>query len=208
MGNAGGGGQPLSATVPRAGLSATRGDCSQGPVCHRARVSTRGANSEGGRSPPVLRGHPGQAGVTRGPGSVPGSGLALGPVSPRAPSSPAEPLSPGSPLVPCRRDRRGPRSGPGQVAGSQQARNLPVLPALGPRGPVPAAHAHGWGRRPWPWGGAFLTPGPPIPAAPLTTGPPALPGVPLTPKEPPSCSHRPPTGATVHRLPSNLTSRP
>ena len=135
MGNAGERGQPFSATVPRAGPSATLGDCSQGPVYTPARVSTRGANSEGGGNPPVLRGHPGQAGVTHGSGSVPGMGLALGPVSPRAPSSPAEPLSPGSPLVPCSSDRRGPRSGPEQAAGSQQDRNLPVARTQAPKAP-------------------------------------------------------------------------
>ena len=113
----------------------TRGDCSQGPVCHRAHVSTRGANSEGGRNPPVLRGHPIQAGVTHSPGSVPGLGLALGPVSPRAPSSPAEPLSPGSPLVPCRRDRRGPRSDQGRLQALSKPGTCQCCPLWAPEAP-------------------------------------------------------------------------
>lgn len=125
----------LQCHCPRVGPSASLGDCSQDPVCTPARVSTCGADSEGGGSPPVLRGHPGQAGVPHGSGSVPGMGLALGPVSPRAPSSPAEPLSPGSPLVPCRSDRRRPGSRPEQAAGSQQDWNLPVARTQAPKAP-------------------------------------------------------------------------
>ena len=69
-------------------------------------MSTYGANSKGGRKPSNAQRTPlGQGCVMHGSGSVPGAGLALGPVSPRTPSNPAEPLSPGCPLAPCGSDQ-------------------------------------------------------------------------------------------------------
>lgn len=181
-------------------------------AAHRPHVNTHMVDSEGGwKLPSAQRTPMGQVCVMCDSGSVPEAGLALGPVSPRTPSNPAEPLSPGSPLAPCGSDQRGTQSGTDQPGGleydwkCQQGQSPPVLlPATAPGGPIPSSPHHSspmeclisHSNSP-----RFLT-------LPLTTRPLNLPGVPLTPKEPPSWSQRTSHRATVQRSPQDLTSRP
>lgn len=145
--------------------------------------------------------------VMCGSGSVPGAGLALGPVNPRAPSNPAEPLSPGSPLAPCGMTRRENSQDQarleawGMTGTSQLGQSSAVpLPPATPSGPIPPSPCCSrvqLGLWPMEWliSPRFLP-------RPLTTGPLNLPGRPLRPNKPPSSSQRAFHRATTTELPS------